>query len=78
MPTPLSPLPDAASAANARMQMALRRFYLLDVLLHELGHHVGRLDDRHKDRKTAERFADWFALETARQRPDDGGWAKVT
>ena len=45
---------------------SLRQFYLYDVLLHELGHHV---DDRawtsSVDR--AERFAEWFAIEQARR-----------
>lgn len=35
----------------------LRRFYLYDVLLHELGHHVDRLGSP----KRAERYALWFA-----------------
>ena len=35
----------------------LRRFYLYDVLLHELGHHV----DRSGAAKNAERYAMWFA-----------------
>lgn len=35
----------------------LRRFYLYDVLLHELGHHV----DRFGALKSAERYAMWFA-----------------
>ena len=45
---------------------SLRRFYLYDVLLHELGHHV---DDRAFSRpdKAAERFAEWFAQEQARR-----------
>ena len=46
---------------------SLRRFYLEDVLLHEIGHHV----DRHNNpRPTAEseRFAEWFAQKTARDR----------
>jgi hypothetical protein len=38
-------------------EASLRRFYLYDVLLHELGHHVDR-DHRAGD---AERYAKWFA-----------------
>jgi hypothetical protein len=38
-------------------EVSLRRFYLYDVLLHELGHHVDR-DHRAGD---AERYAKWFA-----------------
>ncbi len=39
---------------------AIRRFYLWDVLVHEIGHHVDRF---HPDRSVqrSERFADWFA-----------------
>lgn len=39
---------------------SLRRFYLWDVLIHEIGHHVDRF---HRDQSTsrAERFAEWFA-----------------
>ena len=39
---------------------AIRRFYLWDVLVHEIGHHVDRF---HPDRSTkrSERFAEWFA-----------------
>ncbi|PZD71339.1 hypothetical protein C1752_06618 [Acaryochloris thomasi RCC1774] len=46
-------------------QGSLERFYLFDVLLHELGHHV---DKRvwERDTPSAERYAEWFALETAR------------
>jgi hypothetical protein len=36
---------------------SLRQFYLYDVLLHEVGHHVDR--DEHAD--NAERYAHWFA-----------------
>lgn len=38
-------------------QPSLRQFYLYDVLLHEVGHHVDR--DEHTD--NAERYAHWFA-----------------
>ena len=39
---------------------SIRRFYLWDVLVHEIGHHVDRF---HPDRsnKRSERFAEWFA-----------------
>jgi len=39
---------------------SIRRFYLWDVLVHEIGHHVDR---SHPDRSTkrSERFAEWFA-----------------
>ena len=38
---------------------SIRRFYLWDVLVHEIGHHVDRF---HPDRsiKRSERFAEWF------------------
>ena len=41
-------------------EQSLRRFYLWDVLIHEIGHHVDRF---HRDQSTsrAERFAEWFA-----------------
>jgi hypothetical protein len=38
--------------------ISLRRFYLRDVLMHEIGHH---LDTRNQTRKDKERFADQFA-----------------
>jgi len=45
---------------------SLRRFYLYDVLLHELGHHVdSRVDSR--PNRDAERYAEWFAEEQARR-----------
>ncbi|MCC9656701.1 hypothetical protein [Rhodopirellula halodulae] len=39
---------------------SIRRFYLWDVLVHEIGHHVDRF---HPDRSTkrSEQFAEWFA-----------------
>jgi hypothetical protein len=37
---------------------SLRRFYLSEVLLHEVGHHVDR---NRRSAKAAERYADWFA-----------------
>ena len=39
-------------------EYSLRRFYLYDVLLHEIGHHADRQKRSHKD---SERFARWFA-----------------
>jgi hypothetical protein len=46
-------------------QSSLKRFYLFDVLLHELGHHVDRRIWR-RDTESAERYAEWFAQEYAR------------
>jgi hypothetical protein len=43
---------------------SLRRYYLTNVLLHEIGHHVDRRDT---NSRKSERFADWFAAEQARQ-----------
>lgn len=47
-------------------QASLRRFYLFDVLLHEIGHHV---DNQVFSRPItdAERFAEWFAGNEARR-----------
>ena len=44
---------------------ALKRFYLHDVLIHELGHHVDRNNLHRYGRSTpdAEGFAEWFARE---------------
>jgi hypothetical protein len=40
---------------------SLRKFYLRDVLAHEIGHHVdGRV---RRTNRQAEAFADWFATE---------------
>jgi hypothetical protein len=39
---------------------SLKRFYLNDVLMHELGHHV---DQHTTTDKKAERYAEWFATE---------------
>lgn len=44
---------------------SLRRFYLYDVLLHELGHHVDKRAGL-RDTASAERYAEWFAQEYAR------------
>ena len=38
-------------------ESSLRLFYLYDVLLHEVGHHV----DRSRESNDAERYAHWFA-----------------
>ena len=47
---------------------SLKKFYLQDVLLHELGHHVDR--DADKNGRRSEGFADWFASEYGfRRRP---------
>lgn len=42
---------------------AIRRFYLRDVLLHELGHHVDAHRSLTKTHKKSEGYADWFAQE---------------
>lgn len=39
---------------------SLRRFYLWDVLIHEIGHHVDRFNPN-SSRARSERFAEWFA-----------------
>jgi len=46
-------------------RLSLRRFYLFDVLLHELGHHT---DKRvwSRDNKSAEGYAEWFARDCTR------------
>jgi hypothetical protein len=51
---------DSGVTINFTVQ-SLEEFYLRDVLMHELGHHV----DRHsgKDHRRSEAFAEWFALE---------------
>jgi len=49
--------PDGEGGAKLRFDSSsLRRFFLYDVLLHEVGHHVDR-DHRSDD---AERYANWF------------------
>jgi hypothetical protein len=40
---------------------SLRRFYLYDVLLHEVGHHVDRSNVAEKKAKALEGYANWFA-----------------
>jgi hypothetical protein len=47
---------------------SLRRFYLRDVLLHELGHHVDRFNES-KDGQSKERYANWFASQYADRVP---------
>jgi len=49
-----------------RMQFdenSIKQFYLREVLLHELGHHVDSENFRFKTHRKAEGFADWFAAE---------------
>ena len=50
--------------------ISLRSFYLYDVLLHEIGHHV---DSRvfARDNRSAERYANWFARTVAKLRSED-------
>ena len=42
---------------------SLKQFYLRDVLVHELGHHVDSENFRFKSHRAAENFAEWFASE---------------
>ena len=42
-------------------EVAIRRFYIRDVLMHEIGHHVDRRWPRSK--RKSEGFAEWFATE---------------
>lgn len=54
-------------------EASLKQFYLRDVLLHELGHHVDSANFRFKTNQKAEGFAEWFASEYGfrlRQRQD--------
>lgn len=44
---------------------SVRRFYLDNVLIHELGH---LLDDRNTNHRDRERFADWFAIRHGRRK----------
>ena len=46
-------------------ELSLNRFYLYDVLLHEVGHHVERGLQR-RGRRGAEGYARWFAVERAK------------
>lgn len=43
-------------------ERSLRCFYLYDVLIHEIGHHMDR-DNTGKSRAEFERFAEWFVRE---------------
>ena len=47
-------------------EASLRRFYLNDVLLHEVGHHVDSVSGR-RDRRASESYAKWFAAEQAKR-----------
>ena len=50
--------PDGKGGAKLHFdESSLRRFFLYDVLLHEVGHHV----DRDHQSEDAERYANWFA-----------------
>ena len=42
---------------------SLRTYYLREVLMHELGHHVDRKNFANKTNRRIEGFADWFATE---------------
>ncbi len=42
---------------------SLRDFYLRDVLLHEVGHHVDALNNLTKTHRKSEGYAEWFASE---------------
>lgn len=42
---------------------ALRKFYLYDVLMHEIGHHADRKNLGKKPLRKGEGFAEWFANE---------------
>lgn len=42
---------------------SLRDFYLRDVLLHEVGHHVDALNSLKKTHRKSEGYAEWFASE---------------
>jgi hypothetical protein len=42
---------------------SLRTYYLREVLMHELGHHVDRKNYRSKTSRRIEGFAEWFATE---------------
>lgn len=44
-------------------EKSLKQFYLRDVLIHELGHHVDAMCYGAKTHKKAEGFAEWFAVE---------------
>ncbi len=44
-------------------EQAVRDFYLRDVLVHEIGHHVDWANFERKSHKKLEGFAEWFATE---------------
>lgn len=46
-------------------EQSLRRYYLESVLLHEIGHHVAR--NENKSYRKNENFADWMAIELNRK-----------
>jgi len=58
-------------------EVSLRQFYLYDVLLHELGHHVDRRL-RQNDRRASERYAKWFAEAQARKLADTTATSRMT
>ena len=49
---------------------SLKEFYIRDVLIHELGHHV---DGHTSTNRQSERFAEWFVTEYGYKRPDNEG-----
>jgi hypothetical protein len=53
--------PDRAGICISFDEGALRQFYLRDVLMHEIGHHVDV--QRNRSRREREVFAEWFARE---------------
>lgn len=46
-------------------EISVKQFYLREVLLHELGHHMDSKNRQFKTGRKAEGFADWFASECA-------------
>ena len=61
-PVPIFRLIESAGTFNSDEE-SLKRFYLQDVLMHELGHHVDSPNFISKSDKKAEGFAEWFASE---------------
>ena len=53
--------PDGAGICISFDEGALKQFYLRDVLMHEIGHHVD--SQRIRSRRKREAFAEWFAHE---------------
>lgn len=49
---------------------ALRSFYIRDVFIHELGHHVDNISLGIKNLNASERFAEWFAYEFGMRNPE--------